>query len=81
MIGSYKWELIRQYQAMLLNTALGSETLATEIDPATESAQIHWSELDNVEVFKTLQMHPKWGDFFKTFGEGAEDAGDMVTWW
>lgn len=34
------------------------------------------AEVSNVEVFRSLQSHPKWGGFFQTFGEHG--LGEVV---
>lgn len=34
------------------------------------------AEMSNVEVFKALQMHMKWGDFLLTFGKG--NIGELI---
>ena len=56
-----------------------------------EHSKAHWSqvvefdsddevlaETDNLDVFKRLQMHPRWGTFFVTFGDGEDDFGELV---
>ncbi|KAG0585507.1 hypothetical protein KC19_2G017500 [Ceratodon purpureus] len=59
-----------------------SSELSTSVEQQIEHSKSHWSqvadycdsddervaEIDNVEVFKELQRHPIWGDFFVTFG-------------
>jgi serine/threonine protein kinase len=53
----------------------------SSVEEQIERSKSHWSELaemdsddeavaeiDNVEVFRTLQLHPTWGFFFQTFG-------------
>lgn len=63
-----------------------SQYSTQSIEEEIEHSKIHWSQLlesqldvddvaevSNVEVFKVLQSHPKWGTFFKTFSEVGTD--------
>ena len=63
--------------------ATTSTAFYSAVEEQIERSKSHWStlvdksgcmegegeaEVDNVEVFKALQWHPTWGDFFGTFG-------------
>jgi len=55
-----------------------------------EKSKSHWSQLgdfdsdnevaevSNMELFKTLQVHPTWDSFFLTFGKGEGSRGELV---
>lgn len=66
------------------------ETSTRAIEKRIEQSKSHWSivaeckmdedeeaEASNLEVFKDLRSHPKWGNFFITFGEGG-GIGELV---
>ena len=67
---------------------------STNVEEQIDRSKCHWSEvvqsdcdddeagaaeIENVEVFRTLQLHPSWGSFFCTFGDGGmNDEGELV---
>jgi hypothetical protein len=78
-------------ESVMATTERGVRTRIAERDERIQRSQVHWSqvseaavdldedravEMDNREVFKSLQGHPSWGRFFKTFGSdlGERDS-------
>jgi serine/threonine protein kinase len=74
----------------------GERTQIAEREERVRHSQVHWSqvseasldldeeragEMDNREVFKSLQLHPTWGKFFITFGYhlgiGRRNSGEL----
>jgi hypothetical protein len=70
-------------ESVVATTESGERTGIAERDERIQRSQVHWSqlsesaldldeelaaEIDNIAVFKSLQLHPTWGHFFRTFG-------------
>jgi hypothetical protein len=70
-------------ESVMATTERGVRTRIAERDERIQHSRVHWSqvseaavdldeegstEMDNREVFKSLQRHPTWCHFFKTFG-------------
>ena len=74
---------------MYNHSAASSSRTSGNIKWSIEEPKTHWSlfhvdadddddevaEIKNREFFKALQMHPTFGTFFVTFGEGEDDLG------
>jgi hypothetical protein len=76
-------------------TESGERTRIADRDERIRSSEVHWSqvsevavdldddgavEIENKEVFKSLQGHSTWGGFFKTFGYDLgewESSGEL----
>lgn len=69
--------------------SLEGQNPSRSLEEQIEQSKIHWSllanfdldadevaEVNNLEVFKNLQSHPKWGTFFQTFGK--DGIGELV---
>jgi hypothetical protein len=70
-------------ESAVATTERGERTRIADRDERIQRSQVHWSqvseaamdrdkegaaEIENKEVFKSLQQHPTWGGFFITFG-------------
>lgn len=73
----------------IMKENLKEENNIDNVKERIQRSKINWSEVgkfkidveevaevSNVEVFKTFQMHPKWGSFFQTCGKGG--VGELV---
>jgi hypothetical protein len=70
-------------ESAVATTESGERTRIADREESIQRSQVHWSQLsesalnleeeraaevDNIEVFKSLESHPVWGSFFITFG-------------